>query len=38
MREQFHLADTKNHPTLSYFLKDCYPNYIDIYGRDRDAI
>lgn len=33
-----HLADTKNNSTLSYFLKGCNPDYINIYGRDRDAI
>jgi len=33
-----HFADTIENPSLSYFLKGCHPDYIDIYGRGREYI
>lgn len=33
-----HLGDTLRNPSLSYLIKGCHPNYIDIYGRGQEAI
>lgn len=33
-----HFGDTKNNLSLSYFLKGCRPDYIDVYGRGREAV
>lgn len=34
----FYLANTIENPSLSYFIKGCHPDYIDIYGRGREYI